>query len=120
MGSIVEALVTGAATGATTVGGRVVTGSYDAFRKRLRRRLGRRSDAEVEKFLEDPSAGRPVLEQRLAVAGPKLVGLARQVLAEAGSYVVNAPNSQGLQVGSGNSQHNVWNTVSTRWRRRSR
>lgn len=124
MGSIVEALVTGAATGATTVGGKVVTASYDAFRKRLRRRLGRKPSAEVERLLADPEAGRPVLEQRLAAAGvdadPELVELARRVLAERGSSVVNAPHSQGVQSGSGNTQNNTWNNAPAKWRRRSR
>ena len=119
---IITALAAGAALGVKDAASEAVLDAYNRLKSLARRRLaGRRNgDVVLAEFEEAPEIWREPLAAALTAAGAAgdtaLVAAAEALLrlADAGSpgdtYHVNVINSQGVQTGNHNVQHNAFGT----------
>lgn len=119
---IVTALAAGAALGVSDTASSAVKDAYAGLRALVKKRLGGRADAELvlAKHEQAAETWRPPLVAELAQAGADrdtellvaaeaLMGLVDAAGTQAGKYAVDVRGAQGVQVGDGNRQDNVFN-----------
>ncbi|WP_214401327.1 RIP homotypic interaction motif-containing protein [Pseudonocardia lacus] len=120
---ILAALAAGAVAGAQGTATEVVKDAYGALRASVAARLRGRTEGEValRAHSDAPEQWRGALEAELVRAGAdrdgevlraaeRLIGLVDPRGSAAGRYAVNVRNSQGVQIGNGNTQGNVFGT----------
>ncbi|MGW5715302.1 RIP homotypic interaction motif-containing protein [Amycolatopsis sp. NPDC003865] len=108
---VVTALMAGAAAGVKDTATTAVKDSYASLQNAVRRLLIRGSEADVA-LLETPVEHRPELVTALTAAGAAddhdVLIAAQTLLAQlgqAGKYDIQINDSQGIQVGDGNTMH---------------
>jgi hypothetical protein len=120
---IVTALAAGAALGLTDTASSAVKDSYAGLKALVRRRLAGRPDAELvlARHEQTPETWQAPLMEELNQAGAghdaNLVAAAEALMrlvdaagARSGKYTIDARGAQGMQIGDGNKQSNVFNT----------
>jgi hypothetical protein len=118
---IVTALAAGAALGLKDTASAAVTDAYEWLKALTAKRLAGRTDGELmlARHAEAPAAWEASLTAELAAAGADrdrdLVGAAQALMKLAdeagfrrGKYSVYACDSQGIQIGDHNVQHNTF------------
>ena len=121
---LVTALAAGAASAVQDGASGAVREAYARLRDAVRRRLGRRPDAELvlARHAAEPGTWRAPLVAEVSAAGAGtdagLADAARAVMelvdaagARAGKYVVRIEGSHGVQVGDHGTQHNTFGPV---------
>jgi hypothetical protein len=129
---IVTALAAGAALGVKDTVSSAVKDSYAGLKALVRKRLAGRPDAELVlvRHQETPETWRAPLMAELDQAGAgrdaNLVAAAEALMrlidaagARSGKYTVDARGAQGVQLGDGNKQSNVFNAPQGGLRSRS-
>jgi hypothetical protein len=117
---IVAALAAGAAIGLRDTASSAVQDAYAALKSLVRSRLSGRPNGQMvlEQHAADPDVWeKPLIAELTAVdagtdlalvaAAERLISLADDAGMPAAKYRVDIRNSQGVQVGDGNVQHNV-------------
>jgi hypothetical protein len=118
---IVMALAAGASLGVKDVASSAVQDAYGALKGLVGRRLAGRTAGELvlTKYEEAPQTWQAPLRAELAESGAgqdeALVHAAQELMSlvdaagtRSGKYVVDLRGAQGVQVGDGNVQHNVF------------
>ncbi len=121
---IVTALAAGAVLGVKDTASAAVKDSYAGLKALVHRRLAGRPDAELvlARHLQAPDTWRAPLMAELDQAGAghdaNLVAAAEALMrlvdaagARSGKYTVDARGAQGVQIGDGNKQSNVFNNT---------
>jgi hypothetical protein len=120
---IVTALAAGAALGVKNTASAAIKDSYTGLKALVHRRLAARPDAELvlARHQQAPETWRAPLMEELNQAGAghdaNLVAAAEALMrlvdaagARNGKYTIDARGAQGVQIGDGNQQSNVFNT----------
>ena len=121
-------LVVGAlAAGVSETGKAAVQDAYEALKRRLSALFSRKPAAELAlaEHAADPDTWEKPLAKALAESGaetdPQVIAAAQEVMrlldaagAAAGKYRVDLRGAQGVQVGDGNEQMNVFGTPTAR------
>lgn len=120
---VVGALAAGAAKGIGEAAASAVKDTYAELKQRVRSRFGGREDLELalEQHEADPATWHAPLVKAVteteAAADKSILATAQQLMelvdpagAAQGKYVVDARGSQGVQIGDGNIQSNVFGT----------
>jgi len=118
---IVAALAAGASLGVKDAASAAVVDAYGALKTLVRERLAGRRDGELvlARHQESPNAWETPLAVELKAVGAgsdsnilraaqALLSLTDPVGCQQGKYAVDVRSSHGVQVGDGNTQHNVF------------
>ncbi len=117
----VTALAAGAALGVKDTASAAVKDAYEGLKSLVKKRLTGRRDGELvlARYEHAPESWKDPLAAELAAAGigadaavvaaaQAVMRLADEVGSRAGKYDVQVHGGQGVQVGDGNVQHNVF------------
>lgn len=118
---IVTALAAGAALGVKDTASSAVEDAYAGLKALVRKRLGDRPDGELvlARYEQAPETWRAPLmaeldqagagnDSSLVAAAVALMRLVDEAGQRAGKYAVDVRGAQGVQIGDGNTQHNVF------------